>query len=228
MALVQKTNHVAEAIDRPIEKLKSGTVMQGTLTAFVEQIQDLENSGFELLNERGLLTAVGAQLDGVGAIVGEDREGRSDDEYRLAIRVRILRNLSDSTPEDILTIFNLYRPGSYKLEELPPASLRLTPQEALTPSDPTPQQFAQLLADIRGAGIGDAFIYGGYDVGYVFQFASGDALESSALKGFGNDTGTTGGHWYDIAAADGTGEVTILWTLAGEILRTLADDVLIV
>lgn len=228
MVLTYKSTHVTEALDRLVEQFKHETNMQGVVTSFVNQIQDLEDSGWELFTERSLTTAIGAQLDGVGSIVGEDRENRSDDEYRLAIRVRILRNLSESTPEDILEIFNLYRPGVYKLIENPPAALSLIPQEALTPSDPTPQQFAQLLDDIKGAGIGNAFIYGGYDVGYAFQFASGDTLESSALKGFGNDTGTTGGHWYDIATADGTGEVTLLWTLAGLILRTLADDVLIV
>ena len=73
------------------------------------QIQDLEDSSFEVLLNRWIDTAVGVQLDGVGAIVGEAREGRGDDEYRLAIKARIQINFSEATPEDILTaLVNFY------------------------------------------------------------------------------------------------------------------------
>lgn len=104
MSLTEKTDHVEEAISNLIEFFKRKPKMVSTLTAFVNQIQDLEIMFFQLLNEVTLDNAIGVQLDGIGAIVGEEREGRNDDDYRLAIRVRILLNLSNGTPEEILTI----------------------------------------------------------------------------------------------------------------------------
>jgi len=41
-------------------------------------------------------------LDGVGHIVGEPRNGRTDDEYRAAIAFRIFVNTSNATPGDLI------------------------------------------------------------------------------------------------------------------------------
>ena len=37
----------------------------------------------------------------------------------------------------------------------------------------------------------------------------------------------TGGHWADVAPADGEGTVTLLKTIAGELIRTVAGDFVI-
>lgn len=106
--LQKKTTHEAEALDNLIEQFKSGHGNQSNLekliVTYITQIQELENAWFELIDERTLDTSVGAQLDGIGRIVGEDRLGRNDDDYRQAIRGRIRLNLSRGTAEDIYAI----------------------------------------------------------------------------------------------------------------------------
>lgn len=227
MSLTYKSSHSTEAAGQLVEQFKNKTNIVGIVTSIVNRVQDLEDVGFELLNERGLTTAIGEQLNVLGRIVGEKRKNRSDAEFLIGIIVRILRNRTSGTPEEIYEIFNTFRPGVYRLQETYPAAFNLIAQEALTPDDPTPQQFAQLLDDIKAAGVGSHFIYSGYDSGYVFKFASGDTLESDANHGFGNDAGTTGGHWVDEASATGVGEVTLLRLLVGSLIRSLVGDFMI-
>lgn len=53
------------------------------------------------------MPASGIHLDRLGKIVGELRQGRADDPYAAAIRVRILSNRSEGTPDDLLAIARL-------------------------------------------------------------------------------------------------------------------------
>lgn len=58
-----------------------------------------------VLTQRSIDTAVGAQLDVLGALVGRARQGVTDDEiYRRYIRAQISANKSDGTIPDILTV----------------------------------------------------------------------------------------------------------------------------
>lgn len=232
MVLSKKTDHVDEALTRPVEQFKGKAVIEGLITALVNQIQDLENVAFQLGLDtsdslRRLDTSVGVQLDGYGSIVGEDRLNRDDDTYRKAIRLRELINRASGTPEEIYTIFNSFREGTYEIREDYPAAFRLIAHDAITLTDPTPAELTSLLQDTKAAGVGANFVYGGFDYSSMFKFASGDTLESSSAYGFGNDTGTTGGHWADVYDPDGVGEVTLLKTLAGELIRTLSGDFVI-
>lgn len=74
------------------------------LTALVAPAQDLENVIQQFLANRFVDTAVGAQLDIIGAIVGEDRNGLIDNDYRRYIRAKIAVNNSNGVFEDLLTI----------------------------------------------------------------------------------------------------------------------------
>ena len=111
MALTKKTDHVTEALGNYIQRFKNKPRLMALTTAYLEQIQDLEDALFQLITDRTIETAVGPQLDGIGSIVGEDREGRDDDDYRLAIRVRILLNLTDGTIEQVIEILKLATEG---------------------------------------------------------------------------------------------------------------------
>lgn len=97
-----KSAHVTEALGHLITLLRSGPNTRALLSAWVRQVQDLEDVFAELYTERWLDNAVGLQLDNFGSVVGEFREGRPDDEYRFAIRTRINLNISSATIEDII------------------------------------------------------------------------------------------------------------------------------
>ncbi len=111
MTIIQKTNHTEEALANLVEQFKGRAILTEFLTVFVDQIQELEDVYFQIFENRTIDTAVGEQLDGLGEIIGEDREGRDDDEYRLALRVRILLNKCSGSPEQIIEIMSLATGG---------------------------------------------------------------------------------------------------------------------
>ena len=77
------------------------------LTAICTPIQDCENALQQLLTQRALDTAQGAQLDALGVIVGQPRNGLDDDTYRLYLRARIATNRSNGTTENLIQIVSL-------------------------------------------------------------------------------------------------------------------------
>lgn len=114
MSIKQKVNHVEEAQANLVAQFREKPNLEALVASYVEQIQQLENVFFELLNRRSLPkikigdreveSSFGAQLDGLGSIVGEARQSRTDDAYRLAIGARIVLNLANGTPEDIIRL----------------------------------------------------------------------------------------------------------------------------
>ena len=74
------------------------------LDAIVDQVQELEVAASQLYNDTRLSTAVGVNLDVLGRVVGELRAGRADEDYRAAIRTRILVNRSNGRLEDLIAI----------------------------------------------------------------------------------------------------------------------------
>lgn len=117
-------NHTAIANDRYTQVFKDKPNIAGMTTAFVNQIQKLENVFQDLGFFRFIYTASGEQLDGLGSIVGEQRQGRNDFDYRIAIITRIAINTSDGTPEEFIAILNLVT-GSTQVfyYEIKPASV---------------------------------------------------------------------------------------------------------
>jgi surface protein len=102
MALPIIQDLVAEGLDRLVYQWRDKPIVQGLLTSYLENVQPLEDVNFQLLDERGVYSAVGVQLDTIGLLVGELRRGRGDVAYRQAILNRIVINNSDGTPESIL------------------------------------------------------------------------------------------------------------------------------
>lgn len=75
--------------------------------ALAGQWQGLEDALQQLYTERGIDTAVGAQLDLVGAIVGQPRNGLDDDDYRRLVSARSVVNRSDGAIERIIKVTRL-------------------------------------------------------------------------------------------------------------------------
>lgn len=97
------SDHIAQAKARLIEQYKEKPKIEGLLEAIVKPLQDLEDLFLALGTERWIDSAIGAQLDVVGKIVGAQREvGQNDDDYRLVIKAQIIMNLNQGTPEEII------------------------------------------------------------------------------------------------------------------------------
>lgn len=92
--------------------------------AAAEQAQTLEDLSRDMIEDRLLDTAVGAQLDQYGDLLEESRDGLVDAEYRLILAVRILVNTSDATPERIIAIIRGCTnalTGTVRIWTMPPA-----------------------------------------------------------------------------------------------------------
>lgn len=90
--------------------------------------QSLEAALQQLLTERSIDTAVGAQLDVIGRIVGQPRNGLDDDTYRRYCRARIATNKSNGTIENLITVTDLVvydDDATYKLTQEGNATARL-------------------------------------------------------------------------------------------------------
>jgi len=70
---------IKKGILRLAYQFKDSTKFQDFLEAFLQQLQNLQISELQLLNERYLNTAVGVQLDGIGEIVGLSRPEKAVD-----------------------------------------------------------------------------------------------------------------------------------------------------
>lgn len=100
-------DHVAGAVARIVQQLKGKPKFLALLTALVNPMQDLELAMIALLVNRWVETAVGVQLDAIGKLVGQARDGLYDEDYRRYIRARVATNRSNGTAEDILRITGL-------------------------------------------------------------------------------------------------------------------------
>lgn len=88
----------------------------------------------ELFTKRTLVSAEGVQLDGYGEIVGVERSGLSDGDYRLRIGVQILINLSEGSRLDIFgVVAALLPPGTeWTYVEQHPASFEVIVDDIFT------------------------------------------------------------------------------------------------
>ena len=130
-----------------------------SITALYEQIQELEDSIYNLDSGRQLWNGVespsmGQQLDNIGTIVGISRNGLSDAQYLLFIFGKIAENFSDSTLDSITSVVGyLFQADQIIVQELPPAGLLV---EAFGSNIPDSLfSFAKnLVKAAMGAGIG--------------------------------------------------------------------------
>ncbi len=99
------TTHVLDAKARLVQQFKDKPRIEALLDAFVVQIQELEDAGQELSDLLDIDLMTGVNLDNIGEIVTQPREGRSDSDYRQAIREKIRANVSSGTPDEIIEAF---------------------------------------------------------------------------------------------------------------------------
>lgn len=100
-------DHVAAGLGRLCQQFKDKQNIVDLITIFLQRYNDLEAALWALLVERGIDVAVGAQLDQIGKIVGQTRDGLVDDDYRRFIRARIAADRSDGVIEDLITVSRL-------------------------------------------------------------------------------------------------------------------------
>lgn len=85
MATPTAIDHTERALERLPSQWQETEKVKGWLESYTDEVNDVEELLFQLLTERGISTAVGAQLDILGALFDLSRDGRTDTQYRNAI-----------------------------------------------------------------------------------------------------------------------------------------------
>lgn len=189
MLATKITDHVQQALARLLEQYKRKPNIAAFYTAFIQQIQDEEDAIFALDETRQLYNgttypAVGAQLDGIGEIVGIDRNGLSDAEYLIFILGKIATNFSDATPPTVESITDtFFRPEQLVMHEFYPAEVDFEMAGVLLGPALWPIVFP-LIQKSLGAGIKLGFV-SVYDE--TNGFVIGDDFGNGDGGGFGDD-----------------------------------------
>lgn len=122
----QITDHAQRAVDQLIDFFRNGPRNRAVVRAIGRQIQELEDVVWALSSQKTIDDAVGHRLDQIGYIVGESRSGRTDTDYRAAIRIRMLINRANGTIPEFATVLAALLPlADISIGEAPPAAFRI-------------------------------------------------------------------------------------------------------
>lgn len=152
-ANTERVVHDTLTAGRLIERWKNKAVQNALLASYAQEVDELEAAIWAVLLNRWPPYAAGVQQDIVGRIVGEDRNGLSDDAYTPRIQARIAMNASFGRARDILNVLSLVTTGAGNalIEEFP-ASFRIVFDAPTT--GPADTQYARIVSETRAAGIG--------------------------------------------------------------------------
>ncbi len=188
MTLTRRTTVEAEGVDLLIYRFRKTRIV-AWLRSYLSEVQLAEDALWQLYVERRLPSAVGAQLDIIGRVVGEPRLDRDDAAYRPWIGARILANRSRGRAEELITIVRAVTPSTtlVHVREEYPAALTVRAYGAIPPA--TGDALAQLLAKAaKAAGVRILFQWTTMGDSIAFRFAPNGwtgAETFSAQSGFG-------------------------------------------
>jgi hypothetical protein len=170
------TSHVTEAIQRLPEKNKDTPGNWDSLIgALVNPAQDLEDIMQSMLDERSLTTSEGVNLDRMGVWVGENRLGRTDPDYLIAIYGKIAENNSETTEKDIMgSVRRFVTADRYEFTDTTGGMFKIILHNPTYPIDP---RLYRSVDSAKAAGVG----YSEFTTGVVGYFGFSD---DSNAKGY--------------------------------------------
>lgn len=144
--------YVELALEKLASQFENSPKVRGLLEAIIKPLDTLQAEADSNKSKRWIDTAIGKQLDGCGYIVGELRKGRSDDDYRKAIKYRVFVNVSKATPPDMIKglkfLASPYSDVQY-LEQYPATAILFTDAKFV------PKDIQAQMQDLAPAAISD-------------------------------------------------------------------------
>lgn len=119
--------HSTQALSRLIERWRAdkNPNLAALVTSVNDEVQELENAIWDVIVGRLPDYAEGEQLDALGRIVGQRRDGLGDAAYRAHIKARVRINQSFGTPLDVIEVLRLVDTVTFHLVEEGTASFRI-------------------------------------------------------------------------------------------------------
>lgn len=150
------TDHVAQALANLLPEWRFDDRAREFVTAFVEEIQEIEAVLYQLVVERYLSTAVGVQLDAYGDLLNVERETLDDEQYRAVLRAKPLINRAPGTPDSVARAAEIlfFAADGVRYDQNQPASYSLTLASALTGTEIHTQANAASIANEANATTG--------------------------------------------------------------------------
>lgn len=155
--------------------------LQKLVRAFALSIQDIENALNDLKTSRNFGEAKGEQLDGIGQILGLNRnEGESDKDFELRLKFKIFLNKGGATPDDIIYIIRYFTDSTVvKYIEYYPAAFQLCVNgvQGLSLPNSNSDDLIELIKQSSPAGVQYAPITTTYGASKPFVFSSDSGVE---------------------------------------------------
>jgi len=173
-------DHIARGLSRMPSQFQDKTRVMQFISVFLEEMQEIEDCIEDIIVQKDINNAVGAQLDILGNIVGAARNGQSDTDYRQSIILQRAINASKGTEALVTAFWKQYSGTSTtSVYENYPAGVNLF-TDAGVPSLDAILKIKQVLAATVSLSVT-------FSNGTPFSFEGGDGL------GFGNLEDSTGG-----------------------------------
>jgi hypothetical protein len=202
----RSTDHVERGQRLKLAQFRGKPNLEGLISPWLEQVQELEDVLYALLVERWLPNAVGYQLDVLGRIVGQRRGDRDDETYRLWIAARAMVNRSSGLPEQLYAIMRkvVSATTDIELSEEPPAAFTMIIHDPI--DEDVGGEIAKIIHLAKAAGVGSALDwFRGSDV-FTFAPTSAEVLGDNPQGfNFGEFAATSDGRDVTWQADDGAG-----------------------
>lgn len=164
--------------------------------AYAAELQALDAAATALLSDTTLDGAVGVQLDGLGQIIGLERNGLGDDRYRALLRAQIRINTSAGTIEQLNEIIRLVTgttvaDAAFTLVESYPADFKVVFEPVMV--NGIGPVAAEAMYQAKAAGVHGVFEY--HDTTPIFAF------DGAGGSNFGSATALPGNSGYHLKTA---------------------------
>lgn len=178
-ALPYISDHASRALGKMAQQFSRTGSVAGLISVEAARWQTLEDALYAFIAASDLPTAEGAELDVLGALVGQERGGLSDADFRLFIEARILSNRSSGTGEELLAIASLLNGTEAHFTPYAVASFELL-LEGPTAYGPL---IGQLVLAAEDAGVNGIFAWEEESPADTFTLDAGPGLDVGHLAG---------------------------------------------
>lgn len=176
---IETVNHTARALSRLVEQFKHQQPIIDWLEAVAGSCQPLEEAYQQLLLLRRIDTGEGEQLNVIGRIVGQPREGRDDAAYKPILRARVAANKSEGTIEDIVNICKLAvdSPDTHVIARSEPIASANVEVSSIAIDDDIADALIVLLRGAVKAGVRLLLVTSSFPIGETFRYDVGPGYD---------------------------------------------------
>lgn len=178
------TEHVELSVEPLMPALRSKARVSAIARSIGSQAQSIEDALWSTLT-LSIDTAIGEQLDQIGAILGQPRGPLDDTDYRPVLRAAIRARRSSGTGPDVIAVVQLAL-GATPFAWMAGGASVCVELEDVPPFDP--QVLADLVEIAVGAGIGYCVVAPVGDPADAFTFSDDSLLAiADGARGLGDD-----------------------------------------